>query len=113
MFTLNAKLFGVSDEKLMDRLVEQWSFFFGNVLPYFEATFLPLRIDVRYASIDDKEYWNVRNMALQSFRDHVILPLIKRLEGTLYYYIGDTPMPIPITNRHPKFRRLRKAVYRL
>lgn len=84
MFTLNAKLFGVSDEKLMDRLVEQWSFFFGNVLPYFEATFLPLRIDVRYASIDDKEYWNVRNMALQSFRDHVILPLIKRLEGTLY-----------------------------
>ncbi|GAB5589371.1 hypothetical protein Unana1_04271 [Umbelopsis nana] len=80
MFTLNAKLFGVSDEKLMDRLVEQWSFFFGNVLPYFEATFLPLRIDVRYVSIDDMEYWNVRNMALQSFRDHVILPLIKRLE---------------------------------
>jgi hypothetical protein len=81
MFTLNAKLFGVSDEKLMDRLVEQWSFFFGNVLPYFEATFLPLRTDVRYASIDDMEYWNVRNMALQSFRDYVILPLIKRLEG--------------------------------
>ncbi|CAM0136197.1 unnamed protein product [Umbelopsis sp. WA50703] len=80
MFTLNAKLFGVSDEKLMDRLVEQWSFFFGNVLPYFEAIFLPLRTDVRYASIDDMEIWNVRNMALQSFRDHVILPLIKRLE---------------------------------
>ena len=87
MFTLNAKLFGVTDEKLMDRLVEQWSFFFGNVLPYFEATFLPLRTDVRYASIDDMEYWNVRNMALQSFRDYVILPLIKRLEGNDIIFI--------------------------
>jgi HbrB-like len=87
MFTLNAKLFGVTDEKLMDRLVEQWSFFFGNVLPYFEATFLPLRTDVRYASIDDMEYWNVRNMALQSFRDYVILPLIKRLEGNHIHFI--------------------------
>ncbi|CAO3611867.1 unnamed protein product [Cunninghamella blakesleeana] len=80
MFTLNAKMFGVTDEKLLDRLVEQWSFFFTNALPYFEAVFLPLRTDVRYRSSDEADMWNVRNIALQSFRDNVILLQIKRLE---------------------------------
>lgn len=81
MFTLNAKLFGVTDEKLLDRLVEQWSFFFTYALPYFEAVFLPLRTDIQYLSDDEAERWNVRNMALQSFRDNVILQQTNRLEG--------------------------------
>lgn len=81
MFTLNAKMLGVTDEKLLDRLVEQWSFFFTYALPYFEAVFLPLRTDVRYRSLDEAEMWNVRNMALRSFRDNVILLQTKRLEG--------------------------------
>ncbi|KAJ8658335.1 hypothetical protein O0I10_006018 [Lichtheimia ornata] len=80
MFTLNAKMLGVTDEKLLDRLVEQWSFFFTYALPYFEAVFLPLRTDVRYRSLDEAEMWNVRNMALRSFRDNVILLQTKRLE---------------------------------
>ncbi|KAI7900052.1 HbrB-like-domain-containing protein [Cokeromyces recurvatus] len=80
MFTLNAKMFGVTDEKLLDRLVEQWSFFFTYALPYFEAVFLPLRTDIRYRSADEAEMWNVRNMALRSFRDNVILLQTKRLE---------------------------------
>ncbi|KAI8378727.1 HbrB-like-domain-containing protein [Choanephora cucurbitarum] len=80
MFTLNAKMFGVTDEKLLDRLVEQWSFFFTYALPYFEAVFLPLRTDVRYRSQEEAEMWNVRTMALQSFRDNVILLQTKRLE---------------------------------
>ncbi|KAI8643653.1 hypothetical protein BD408DRAFT_342030 [Parasitella parasitica] len=65
---------------LLDRLVEQWSFFFTYALPYFEAVFLPLRTDVRYRSPDEAEMWNVRNMALRSFRDNVILLQTKRLE---------------------------------
>lgn len=84
MFTLNAKMFGVTDEKLLDRLVEQWSFFFTYALPYFEAVFLPLRTDVRYRSPDEAEMWNVRNMALRSFRDNVILLQTKRLEGKAF-----------------------------
>ncbi|KAI9491406.1 HbrB-like-domain-containing protein [Zychaea mexicana] len=80
MFTLNAKMLGVTDEKLLDRLVEQWSFFFTYALPYFEAVFLPLRTDMRYRTLDEAEMWNVRNMALRSFRDNVILLQTKRLE---------------------------------
>ncbi|CAO3695102.1 unnamed protein product [Rhizopus microsporus] len=80
MFTLNSKMFGVTDEKLLDRLVEQWSFFFTYALPYFEAVFLPLRTDIIYRSADEAEAWNVRNMALRSFRDNVILLQTKRLE---------------------------------
>lgn len=86
MFTLNAKMLGVSDEKLLDRLVEQWSFFFTYALPYFEAVFLPLRTDVQYRSLDEAEMWNVRNMALQSFRDNVILMQAKRLEGKIWLF---------------------------
>jgi len=37
MVTLNAKLATVSDELLMSRLVEVWSFFWDNVLPYVEG----------------------------------------------------------------------------
>lgn len=47
MLTLNAKLGDVPDEKLVSRLVELWSFFFGTVLPYFEGVFLPLQIDLK------------------------------------------------------------------
>ncbi|KAI8363790.1 hypothetical protein EDC96DRAFT_423872, partial [Choanephora cucurbitarum] len=71
---------GVQDEKLLDRLVEQWSFFFTYALPYFEAVFLPLRTDVKYRSQDEAEMWDVRIMALRSFRDNVILLQTKRLE---------------------------------
>ncbi|KAF9933964.1 hypothetical protein FBU30_003908 [Linnemannia zychae] len=47
MLTLNAKLGDVPDEKLVSRLVEVWSFFFGTVLPYFEGVFLPLQIELK------------------------------------------------------------------
>ncbi|KAF9211835.1 hypothetical protein BGZ59_007555 [Podila verticillata] len=47
MLTLNTKLGDVPDEKLVSRLVELWSFFFGTVLPYFEGVFLPLQIDLK------------------------------------------------------------------
>ncbi|KAF9579522.1 hypothetical protein BGW38_004184 [Lunasporangiospora selenospora] len=47
MLTLNAKLTDVPDEKLVSRLVELWSFFFGTVLPYFEGVFLPLQVELR------------------------------------------------------------------
>ncbi|KAG0375880.1 hypothetical protein BGX24_008562 [Mortierella sp. AD032] len=47
MLTLNAKLGDVPDEKLVSRLVEGWSFFFGTVLPYFEGVFLPLQIKLK------------------------------------------------------------------
>ncbi|ORX49168.1 HbrB-domain-containing protein [Hesseltinella vesiculosa] len=96
MFTLNAKMFGVTDEKLLDRLVEQWSFFFTYALPYFEAVFLPLRTDVHYRSQDEAETWNVRTIALQSFRDNVILMQIKRLEDVfnkLFTDFGATQNP--------------------
>ncbi|KAL0088137.1 hypothetical protein F4703DRAFT_1735130 [Phycomyces blakesleeanus] len=70
----------IEDLNELLRLVEQWSFFFTYALPYFEAVFLPLRTDVRYRNAEEEEMWNVRNMALRSFRDNVILLQTKRLE---------------------------------
>lgn len=37
MVTLNAKLMGVDDEKLLGRVVEKWGFFWDQVLPYVEG----------------------------------------------------------------------------
>src|SRR6266487_1929944 len=71
MFTLSGKLKGVPDEKLVSRLVELWSFYFGTVIPYFEGVFLPLLIQ----SSSQKENINIRRLVLMSFRDNVILPM--------------------------------------
>ena len=37
MVTLNAKLSGIDDEKLVSRVVEIWNFFWDQVLPYVEG----------------------------------------------------------------------------
>ena len=37
MVTLNAKLVGVEDEQLINRVVELWGFFWDQVLPYVEG----------------------------------------------------------------------------
>jgi len=84
MFTLNGKLRGVPDEKLVSRLVELWSFYFGTVIPYFEGVFLPLQI---HNSTTQQNHTSIRRLVLMSFRDHVILPMGNRVEGILYIYI--------------------------
>ncbi|TFK25492.1 HbrB-domain-containing protein [Coprinopsis marcescibilis] len=45
MVTLNAKLMGVDDEKLVARLVETWGFFWDQILTYVEGVLLPLQTD--------------------------------------------------------------------
>ncbi len=37
MVTLNARLKGVDDEKLLNRVVELWGFFWSQILPYVEG----------------------------------------------------------------------------
>jgi hypothetical protein len=37
MVTLNAKLVGLDDEKLVVRVVEIWGFFWDQILPYVEG----------------------------------------------------------------------------
>lgn len=37
MVTLNAKLSGIDDDKLVNRVVEMWGFFWDQVLPYVEG----------------------------------------------------------------------------
>src|SRR6185369_5271133 len=83
MFTLNGKLVGVPDEKLVSRLVELWSFYFGTVIPYFEGVFLPLQI---YNSTTQQNQLSIRRLVLMSFRDHVILPMSNRVEG-IYLFV--------------------------
>lgn len=87
-------------EKLLSRLVESWTFFFGTVLPYWEGVFLPLQMEFRYGTAfkplwrdrnlttvevgglknAQREDLDVRRMALVAFRDHVILPIADTLE---------------------------------
>ncbi|KAL1922591.1 uncharacterized protein VTP21DRAFT_10130 [Calcarisporiella thermophila] len=101
MFTLSAKLFGVNDEKLVSRLVELWSFFFGTVLPYFEGVFLPLQQEIsstKFLNTLHQQLPNVRTMALKSFRDHVIYPMMERLEDVFAKLFIDFESGIPVTD---------------
>jgi len=74
---LEQKLADTDEGKLVPRLVEIWSFFFGNVLPYFQGAFLPLEIDLR--TLSKTNYVVTRNMALTAFRDKVICTNIDRI----------------------------------
>ncbi|TKY85872.1 hypothetical protein EX895_005413 [Sporisorium graminicola] len=49
--TLNSKLQGLQDTRLLLRLVEVWTFFLGQVLPYCEACFLPFHTDPTLRSL--------------------------------------------------------------
>ncbi|CAG8500825.1 2295_t:CDS:2 [Diversispora eburnea] len=98
MSTINGKLRGVPDEKLVSRLVELWSFYFGTVIPYFEGVFLPLQIQVSSQHQRDRDNMNVRHLVLMSFRDHVILPIGERVEDAFNKLFHDFDSGIPVTD---------------
>ncbi|KAF8070291.1 HbrB-like-domain-containing protein [Lyophyllum atratum] len=98
MVTLNAKLMGIDDEKLVARVVEIWGFFWDQVLTYLEGTLYCPRFIGRPSPITEPlpqadkgsasssmgssssaSHIDVRSVALRSFRDKVILPLSQRL----------------------------------
>ncbi|PWZ02289.1 hypothetical protein BCV70DRAFT_156846 [Testicularia cyperi] len=49
--TLNSKLQGLDDTRLLVRMVEVWTFYLTQVLPYVEGCFLPLRTDLVLQSL--------------------------------------------------------------
>ncbi|KAI0373563.1 HbrB-domain-containing protein [Pilatotrama ljubarskyi] len=113
MVTLNSKLAGVDDEKLIPRVVELWSSFWTQVLPYLEGSLLPLQTDPILSSLyrlpkahrpssptstqngkgsasnvflqlqASASQIDVRALALVSFRDRIVLPLFPRLYARL------------------------------
>ncbi|OCH90237.1 HbrB-domain-containing protein [Obba rivulosa] len=122
MVTLNAKLAGVEDEKLVSRVVEVWGFFWDQVLPYVEGALLPLQTDPLLSSLyrvpkthkatspatpngkgsmssmmlHATPQIDVRTLALHSFRDSIILPAFPRLYARLTMpreeMIGESPI---------------------
>jgi hypothetical protein len=93
MATLNSRLSGVPDEKLVSRLVEVWSFYFGTVVPYFEGVFLPLTI-----MTSGSDEFSVRRLVLMAFRDDVILPMGSRVEDAFNKLFHDFDSGIPVTD---------------
>lgn len=124
MITLNAKLSGVDEEKIVNRLVEIWGFFWDQVLPYVEGVsallartsirpnlsqaLLPLQTDPLLSSLyrmpkpkasspvaqngkgsmstltlNSTQQIDVRTIALQLFRDSIILPAFSILNSRL------------------------------
>ncbi|GBF60420.1 target of rapamycin complex 2 subunit [Trichophyton mentagrophytes] len=93
--SLNYSLAKVPEENIIPHLVNVWVFAFGNVLPFIQATFLPLDLEFKgHGSImnarEAREFWgaqpgasdastsagdalDVRKIVLTSFRDNVIL----------------------------------------
>ena len=101
MLSLDSTLLHYPDEKLVPRLIEIWQFVFSQILPYFEAVFLPLQQEFKGVgqvmnSREARDFWieivekegagdarclDTRRMALVSFRDNVVLPLHGKLRG--------------------------------
>jgi hypothetical protein len=99
MLSIDPTLRSWPEEKLVPRLIEIWLFVFGNVLPYFEAVFLPLQQEFKgvgtiMTTREARDFWgalgvenggigilDVRRLALISFRDNIILPIHSRLRS--------------------------------
>ncbi|KAI0644373.1 HbrB-like-domain-containing protein [Trametes meyenii] len=121
MVTLNSKLAGVDDDKLVSRVVEVWSSFWTQVLPYLEGALLPLQTDQILSALyrlpkahrpasptatqngkgasasaglllqSTTSPIDVRALALVSFRDRVVLPLFPRLYARLTMSKDENP----------------------
>ncbi|KAI9208074.1 HbrB-like-domain-containing protein [Polychytrium aggregatum] len=76
------------DNQLFMRMVEIWSFFFFNILPYLQGALLPIR---RFEGIPNEKK-AIREMILYAFRDFVVIPMRTPLEesfGVLSQEIAD------------------------
>ncbi|KAK2865233.1 hypothetical protein FQN49_003782 [Arthroderma sp. PD_2] len=91
--SLNYSIYKVPEENIIPHLVNVWVFAFGTILPFIQATFLPLDLEFKgHGSImnvrEAREFWgakpggdttsvgdelDVRKIVLTSFRDNVIL----------------------------------------
>lgn len=80
MEIMGAKLKGVGSEKIVSRITEQWTFFFGTVLPYLQGVLSPFHMELRNISQSGSSS-TIRVMVLVSFRDHVLLPQLDILKG--------------------------------
>ncbi|KZT68288.1 HbrB-domain-containing protein [Daedalea quercina L-15889] len=133
MVTLNAKLSGIDDEKLIVRVVELWGFFWDQVLPYVEGALLPLQTDPLLSSLyrvpkghkpttspitggngkgsmsslmlQSVPQIDVRTVALQSFRDAVILPVSHRMYTRLAMSKDDIVLESPLSSQ-PRLQQM-------
>ena len=83
MLTISNKLSIASCETLANRCADVWTYFLGTILPYFQASFLPLRHAPHLQLQTGKRLEKVdcRKLMLGAFRNYVIYPLRLRLEG--------------------------------
>ncbi|KAI0700903.1 HbrB-like-domain-containing protein [Cytidiella melzeri] len=128
MVTLSAKLNGIDDEKIVSRVVDLWTFFWGQVLPYVEGALLPLQTEPMLSSLYrvpknhkpsspatmpslgkgsgatsfKSQQIDVRTMALQSFRDQIIYPVHHILHEQLTILRDQTPGGY----QHPKLQQM-------
>lgn len=95
MVKIDFQLQGLADAKFMPRLNELWQFFFSQVLPYWEAVFLPLQLEFEGSGqvlspksaanywgtlLESPEHLNIRRMTLIAFRDWVMIPISDQLQ---------------------------------
>lgn len=106
IYTINTRLIEVTDNSLISRLVEIWTFFFDSVMPYFKGIFLPLSLDPKYSILD------ISKMAFTCFRDYVILPNIDRIEDVLnLQFTGKIPIDPQFNTISGRFTQMLSILY--
>ncbi|KAL9100572.1 MAG: hypothetical protein Q9163_004061 [Psora crenata] len=101
--SLDQTLRGIPDQRIVPQLVDMWLFMFGTILPYMQAVFLPLDLEMKghgtlLTPSEAVECWgvnsesdsaeafgnelDVRRIVLLSYRDNIILPRYEALKAT-------------------------------
>lgn len=101
MLKLEVPKMNMANAKFLQRLVDIWQFFFSQVLPYWEAVFLPLQLEFEGTGpvlgaklaptywgtlLQTSEDLDIRRMTLIAFRDWIMIPLSERIESKYKHF---------------------------
>ncbi|KHJ34261.1 putative HbrB [Erysiphe necator] len=95
---LNQSLRFTPDKYFIPQLVEMWIFTFTVILPFMQAVFLPLDLEIskntskNQNSNGNQGDLNVRSMVLRSYRDIVILPRFEKLKDLFSRLHSEYPL---------------------
>lgn len=65
--------------------IEAWKFYFRVILPYLQAIFLPLQMEIKGSRLVN----SIQTLVLLAYRDNVVFPALTSLESTVSPFIWD------------------------
>jgi len=94
MLTLASHIGLTSDDKLIQRVDQQWQYFFVTLVPYIEGVFLPYQQMAQRVNAIGASFTllSIRTIAMVNFLEQIVYVFARRLEVCLVHLFEDPNM---------------------